>query len=715
MFENFGFAVTKLLKVAENERYSLKHPYVGSEHLLLAILKNESEISNTLKKYHLTYDSFRSELENVVGSATKASPIILYTPLLKRVLENSLEDAIENNNGTVTEQHLILSMLEEGEGIAIRLLLGMDIDLEEIYNLLKKNSKLVHDDSLEILKIGTDLSNEVKIEEKLIGRDQEISMMIETLIRKKKNNPVLVGPAGVGKTAIVEELARRIKLGNVPAILQDKRIITLEMGSLVSGTKYRGEFEERLTKIINELKTHSEIILFIDEIHTMVNAGGAEGAINASDILKPYLARGVLKCIGATTTSEYYEYIAKDKALDRRFELIQIEEPDMEETKHILASVKSEYEKHHDLIITDENINDIVEYADCYLFNKHNPDKSLELLDSVCARMKTKDYKIEVQSSEFLLEELHSKKEMAVKNGDFEEAIRYKKEEQEILSTLELNVIQSKPAICKDDILAVIEMKSRVPVLDNRNKKILALKEYLEKNIFGQKIATENIINRLGEKNEKKPLSMLFVGPTGVGKTEIVKQIHHFLTPKEEMIRLDMSEYNQEIAINKLIGAPSGYVGYNDNYLFRSIKDHPFRVILLDEIEKAHPRVLNLFLQILDEGYVTDSKGEKINFSQTYIFMTSNIKIGNQVGFVNKKNEALEEVLSKELIARLDEVITFDSINENAALEYVNKHLKNKDISANKILEESEYQNYGMRNLRLIIQKYNKTKKEIET
>ena len=390
MFDNYGIEIAGIFKKAEKLRKSLKHPYVGSEHLLLAILERENEVSKKLRLYGLTFDIFKNELINVVGKSNKDTDFILYTPLLKRIIENATNDASENNKGKVTERHLFIAMLEEGEGIAIRIMLSLDLDLDSIYEDLKfslvgnKNSKL------EIMEIGINLNKNVNEGETVIGREEEINLVIESLLRKKKSNPLLIGRAGVGKTAIVEELARRINKKLVPNELLNKTIVMLEMGSLVSGTKYRGEFEERLTKIIKEVIEDQNIILFIDEIHTMLNAGGAEGAINASDILKPYLARGDIKCIGATTTEEYYNSIYKDKALERRFYSIQIEEPDKEKTEHILLGIKEEYEAHHHLKISEENIKDIVELADKYIKNKSNPDKSIDLLDMVCARQKLK-------------------------------------------------------------------------------------------------------------------------------------------------------------------------------------------------------------------------------------------------------------------------------------------------------------------------------------
>ena len=424
MFNNFGFIGSKILKDAEEERKELSHPYVGSEHLLLAILKNSSEIKEHLEDFGLTYKKFKEELINVVGTSKKNIDVNLYTPLLKRILSNALSDAKENNKGIVTESHLLVALLDEGEGIAIRIMIGMDINLDELYDELKVKPQDIKREKLEIMNVGRVLNDKVDEFDEVIGRDKEINHVIEVLLRKKKSNPLLIGPAGVGKTAIVEELARRIKNKEVPIPLLNKKIIDLPMGDLVSGTKYRGEFEERLTKIIKEVIKNKNIILFIDEVHTMVNAGGAEGAINAGDILKPYLARGDLKVIGATTTEEYEKFIAKDKALERRFETILIKEPTLEETKEILKGLKGSYEKHHNIKITNENIEDIVLLASKYLFKKKNPDKTIDLLDSVCAYIKRKNLvKDELIGLEKKLKEYTTKKEKYVLENKFDKAL----------------------------------------------------------------------------------------------------------------------------------------------------------------------------------------------------------------------------------------------------------------------------------------------------
>ena len=708
MFNNYGLEVAILFKKAENFRKELKHPYVGSEHLLLAILNDDNEVSKYLKNYGVTFDKFRTELINVVGSATKDTDLVLYTPLLKRIIENATNDALEQNYKQVSIRHLFLALLEEGEGIAIRLLLGMGIDIDEIYEHFKIS--LVHkkNEKQEILEIGILLNKQVNNDEIIYGREEEISLVIETLLRKKKSNPLLIGKAGVGKTAIVEELARRINKGLVPKNLLNKRIIMLEMGSLVSGTKYRGEFEERLTKIIKELIESRDIILFIDEIHTIINAGGAEGAINASDILKPYLARGEIKVIGATTSDEYYKTIYKDKALDRRFLTIKIEEPNKEKTMAILKKIKNEYERHYQIEITDENIKDMVEFADKYITNKNNPDKTIDLLDMVCSNKKIKELDYENLSKLTKEKQIIAKeKEEFVKNGDFEKASLWKSKEQELSLKISSFLDEKRQILTYQDILEVIAKKANVPILEDKKEVFNKIKNAL-KDIISQDKAISLILKNIWLKLNKmnKPLSLLLVGPSGVGKTETVKKVASSI-PNSKFIRLDMSEYNLDTAINKLIGVSAGYVGYDDGYIFREVIDNPYAIILVDEIEKAHPRVLNLFLQIMDEGFVHDAKGEKINFNNTMIFMTSNVVNEKSVGFTAGKKNNLQEYFTKEFMGRFTDVINYENLSEEVLIDYVKERLENKKIKPEEIIKEANCLEYGMRNLNNLINKYN--------
>ncbi len=708
MFDNYGIEIAQVFKKAEKIRKDLRHPYVGSEHLLLAILSEDNEVTRVLKSYGLNYSTFETELVNIVGKSNKETDFVLYTPLLKRIIAASLEDAKENNGGKVTERHLFLALLEEGEGIAIRIMLSLDIDIDSIYDELKYNLVGNGKEKLTLFEIGNNLNKTVSNTEKTIGREEEISSVIESLLRKKKSNPLLIGKAGVGKTAIVEELARRINKGLVPNELKDKTIVMLEMGSLVSGTKYRGEFEERLTKIIKEVIENKNIILFIDEIHSMINAGGAEGAINAADILKPYLARGDIKCIGATTTEEYYKTIYKDKALERRFYLIEVEEPDAEKTKDILLGIKKEYEEHHHITISKECICDLVELVDKYIKNKSNPDKTIDLLDLICARVKVKNVEyVGLEKINQELETLKKKKEKAVAKHNFDLAMEYKEQETKLYKKIENMTKKTKTSITKKDILEAMEKKLHIPLLENKKETIHKIKKNLEEHIFGQEEALEKIIQNMWWKlqNEDKTLSLLLNGPSGVGKTESVKWVSKSL--KANFIRLDMSEYNLETSVNRLIGVSAGYVGYEDQYIFRSVLEHPYSIILVDEIEKAHPRVLNLFLQILDEGFVTCSKGEKIDFTHTSIFMTSNVVDHESVGFVQNKNQTLNETFSKEFLGRFSDIITFSPLKEEVLKEYTKKNLTNKSVTFETLEKQAECEKYGLRNLKKLISKYN--------
>lgn len=695
MFDKYSLEISKIFKCAEEEMLSLHHPYVGSEHLLLSLLKNSTTISNIAKKYDLTYESFRKELILVVGSSSKKSTYILYTPLLKRIINLSLEEASEKKE-ELNALHLFKALLEEGEGIAIRLLYGMDINLEKLYDELKDNTKK-NNKKLEILNIGKDLMDSTDMDEQVIGRDKEISLIIETLIRKNKNNPLLVGDAGVGKTAIVEELVRRIKRKEVPALIQNKKIISLEMGSLVAGTKYRGEFEEKLNKVIKELENNSDIILFIDEIHTIVNAGGAEGAINASDILKPYLARGKIKIIGATTTNEYNRFILKDKALTRRFELIRVLEPKIPETIDILNKVKKSFEKHYNIKISKDNIKDIVELSNKYILDRNNPDKSLDILDSVCAMKEVDSYTInKIADLRKEKENIIKEKETMVKENDFKKALYFHNKELEIED--KINKINNKSGrITKTDIMNLLLKKYNIPKLDFNN-----LDKYLNKNIIGQEEAIAKIVSLIKSHNSGKPLSLLITGSTGVGKTQTIKLISKYLSIP--LLKLDMSEYNSDISITRLIGSPSGYIGYDDGSLFDKIKMEPFTCILVDEIEKASPKVLNLFLQILDEGIITNAKGEPINFKNTFIFATSNIKGTKKIGFMETKINYNQD-FSKELLARFSDIIEYKDIT----IDDINIYLKMHNITDINI-DNFDYRHQGFRGLDKYIEDIKKAK-----
>lgn len=690
MYNNYNLETSRIFKDAEKIMISLNHGYVGTEHLFLSMLKNSEEIRNLLEKYQIEYDGFLEELLLVVNSETCKKVACIYTPLLKKVIKNAEMHA---KNSYITPLMLLESLLEEGEGIAIRILISMGLDIDKLYDELKLKDKKSNQ-KLEIYNIGKEMSKDLS-DNFVVGREKEIDLITETLLRKNKNNPLLIGDAGVGKSAIVEELARRIKKGDVPNALKNKKIISIEMSSLVAGTKYRGEFEEKLNKIIKEVENNPEIILFIDEIHTLSNAGGAEGAINASDILKPYLARGKIKVIGATTTNEYNKFIAKDKALSRRFDLIKINEPSIDETINILSKIKPSFEHHYNIKISEENIRQIVDLTNKYILDRFNPDKSIDLLDSVCAMKEVKSPKEKnIIILKNKLSNIIEAKEKMVKNNNFEEALNYRKQEIELYEKIEKEKNSSK-RITNNDIKEVMLRKSNIPNMKNNWKD---LKAYLNNEIIGQEEAINEIIASLKSKESDLPVSILLTGSTGVGKTKTVKEIATYL--KMPLVRLDLSEYNEPVSINRLIGSSAGYVGYDDENIFDRIRMYPNSIVLLDELEKANSNVINLFLQVLDEGFITNAKGEKIDFKNTYIFMTSNAEINNKIGFMKGKSN-YQNSFSKEFLGRITCIVNYKNVTE----DMVKKYLSKKGIKNSLILKEFDYENQGFRGLDKYIKK----------
>lgn len=739
MFSNFDEESRKILVLAKKEMMELKHPYVGSEHLLLAILHSSNTISERLRKLGLTYDKFKQEIINIIGIGTNDKEVFLYTPLLKRVIENAIIDSKENNNNEVTINHLFSSLLEEGEGVAIRIMLGMNINLENLYNefaykLLVPKTK--NGKKLLLEELGVDLTLRARNKEldPVIGREKEVERVIEILSRRTKNNPLLIGPAGVGKTAIVEQLAYLISISDVPLSLRNKRIISLDMATTVAGTKYRGEFEERIKKILKEIEDNDDIILFIDEIHTIVGAGGAEGAIDASNIFKPALARGKIKVIGATTTEEYKKFIEEDKALSRRFQTVMIDVPNKENVHNILMGLKPVYESFHSVSISSNIINLIIDLSEKYIHNRNQPDKAIDIMDEVCAYVSLKENK-SVKKYNGLNKELQSVKTLkdkCITENDFKTALLYREQETGItdkINNLELNIKKTKMKnVTKDDVAYVLNMKTGIPIYEllNDNIKIIKGIEHTIKNkIVGQDKAVKEVIDiikkvKLGFKDDNKCYSLLFCGPSGVGKTELATLFGKVMVDNN-VIRLDMSEYSDASAVSKIVGSAPGYVGYSDNKnVLEEVRSKPFSVIILDELEKASNQVLNLFYQILDNGKIKNSKGEYVFFDNTVIIMTSNIGYDeDSIGF-NKQDiheSKITDNFSIPFINRVDSIIYFNTLTEDNIRTIINNKIvilkdkyKNKGVKVkitHNVVDEmivlSNYTSYGARKIDKIL------------
>ena len=727
MFGQFTEETRKILINAKEEMMELRHPYVGSEHLLLAILKSKNNVSKKLKQYNLDYDKFKNKIIEVLGIGTKQSEWFLYTPMLKRIMENAMLDCKEKNS-EVTIESLFSSVLEEGEGVAIRILLNLNIDLDKLYNEFSYKIFKPKKKKLLLEELGTDLTSKADELDPVIGRDNEIKRMIEILSRRTKNNPLLIGEAGVGKTAIVEELSRMIANGDVPNNLKTKRIISLDMATLVAGTKYRGEFEERVRKILKEVEENDDIILFIDEIHTLVGAGGAEGAIDASNIFKPALSRNKLRCIGATTISEYKKFIENDKALERRFQKINVEIPNKEVVKQILLKLKPIYENYHHVTINDDIINKIIELSDKYVFDRNQPDKSIDILDEVCAKSSLKESKElkEYNKLNKQLQNLINNKNEAVSNNDFKKATSYKEQEfilMDKINNLELTLCnKNKNEVTIEEVANVINSKTKIPVYEILSQNDINKINDDLKIIIGQDKAIKEVSNiakkiKLGYKDDKC-YSLLFAGPSGVGKTELAKLFGNSLVG-DNVIRLDMSEFSEPHSVSKFVGAPPGYIGYSDNKtILEEIKNKPFSVLILDEIERANQAIINLLFQILDNGKIKDSKGVDVYFNNVIVIMTSNIGFDEiNVGF-NKNNDdltKLKEYFSIPFINRVDKIISFNRLSEdnikkiidmkinNLVKKYKNIKIKIDDNVIDEIVKLSNYYEFGARKIDKII------------
>ena len=740
MFGNFSEEAQNILVKAKLEMLELKHPYIGTEHLVLSMLSNSKKIKEKLSSYHLDYEIFKKEIIKVLGIGEENNSLFLYTPLLKKIINSAILDSKDNNDGVVTTEHLFSSLLEEGEGVAIRIFLSMGIDINAMYaefaTSLVKKVKPKKNRKLLIEELGINLNEKAKnnLTDPVIDRDKEIERVLEILCRRTKNNPILIGNAGVGKTAIVEELAKRIVKNEVPDYLKNKKIISLDMATTVAGTKYRGEFEERMKKILNEIETNDDIILFIDEIHTLVGAGGAEGAIDASNILKPALARGHLRCIGATTVEEYKKFIEKDKALERRFQKVNIEEPSYEKTLEILTKLKPIYEKFHKVILQPELLEDIVKLSAKYIYDRSEPDKSIDIMDEVCSRVSIKETKIdkEITSLELEIDKLDKLKNSYIIENNIDKAYTYRKKEivlQEKLNNLMLNINRNNKIVTIKDVANVIHTKTQIPVyeiLKDDAKVVKNIEKQLRDSIVGQDEAIKNLIDitkriKFGYKSDNKCISFLFVGPSGTGKTALSKIYANLLVGGKNLIRLDMSEYADVTSVNKIVGSAPGYVGYDDNKnILDEIRNKPYSVILLDEIEKAHPQVINLFYQILDDGLIKDSKGNTIKFNNNIIIMTSNIGYEkNNVGFNNKAESTVLNELKNELslpfVNRIDNIILFNHLTEEnirniiknkinvLKKKYANVTIKIGKNAVNEIVELSNYYDFGARKVDKII------------
>lgn len=740
MIGNFNDEAQTVLINAKNEMIELGHPYIGTEHLLLAILNSDTNISSRLNGYGLMYNNFKDELCKIVGTTDKKNEVFLYTPLLRKVIQNAIIDSKENNDGEVTIEHLFFSMLEEGEGIAIRIIIGMGIDIEKLYDdfsySLIKKSKSNKKKKLLIYDLGIDLTNMAKTDglDPVIGRGKEVKRVMEILCRRTKNNPILIGDAGVGKTAIVEELSRLIANDDVPRSLLNKKIISLDMATMVAGTKYRGEFEERMKKVIKEIEDNNDIILFIDEIHTLVGAGGAEGAIDASNILKPALARGKIRCIGATTTEEYKKFIEKDSALERRFQKVYINEPSVSETKNILMKIKGIYEEYHNVFIDEKIIDSIINLSEKYIFDRNRPDKEIDILDEVSSSVGLKGSFLdnEIKDIKKQLNKLSKDKNSFIIDNNIVKAYDLRKKETELMSLLnnfELSSKNDKNIVTESDVASVISNRCGIPVYEivsDSLKDIDSIKDKLLNTIIGQ----ESVINYLMDITKRirygyndKCYSILFVGPSGVGKSILAKEYAKVLVGEDNFIRLDMSEYSDSTSINKILGSSPGYVGYDDNKnILEEIRNKPNSVLLLDEIDKAHPSVINLFYQILEEGKIKNSKGRIVRFNNVIIIMTSNIGFEkSSIGFNKISNNniysSLKNYFSTAFINRLDNVLIFNRLDRNNIITIIDKRLKEvrnrysdiniklSDNISNEIMNKCNFFDFGARRIDKIISK----------
>lgn len=724
--------LNKLTQQARRESYSLNHDYIGTEHLLLALMKTGSVATKALEAAGANYDLLRQVVINNIGKGQAMRPATEYSKKVRQILELARLNANKYGQASAGEEDVLFAILEDDDSLTNIMFLLSGVEKEVVRRNLKDllqdqapQAGSSKDLSENVSNYARDLNEEAETGkiDPVIGRDDEIERVIQILMRRTKNNPILIGEPGVGKTAISEGLAQRIVEGEVPKIIEDKTILSLDLASMIAGTKYRGDFEERLKKLFDELATRDDIILFIDEFHMVLGAGAAEGSMDAANILKPILAKGDIQIIGATTIEEYRKYIEKDSALTRRMQPIQVEEPSLSDTRKIIYGVKDKYESHHGVEITDEAINAAVELTDRYINDRFLPDKAIDVIDEAMSKVRIKAYQEEETESnpEEKINELVSEKEQAVKDQDFEKAAELRDRINQARFEIEAEIEKKnkdKPNlfIDFDDIAGIVASWSKVPVTkltEDEKEKYANLDEDLEGTVIGQEDAIKSVAHaikraRVGLKDPSKPIgSFIFVGPTGVGKTYLAKSLaENIFGSEEHLIRMDMSEYMEKFAVSRLVGSPPGYVGYEEGgQLTEQVRNHPYSVVLFDEIEKAHPDIFNLLLQILDDGRLTDGQGRTVDFKNTIIIMTSNIgvsslnekqAIGFETGDPEEKNaDRTREIIEREVknafapefLNRLDEVIMFNPLSEEnieeitkLMLEKTRERLNNIDI-----------------------------------
>lgn len=773
MFNRFTERARKVILLAKEEAKRFNHDYIGTEHILLGLIREGEGVAATvLNKLGLSLEKIRFEVEKLVqvGPSTVVSGDIPFTPTAKKVIELAAEEARSLGHNYIGTEHLLLGLLREGESIAAQVLLNLELDLNkvrnEVINLLgyggsqgQGHAPSGKTKTPALDAFGRDLTalaRENKLDP-VIGRQNEIERVIQILARRTKNNPVLLGEAGVGKTAIVEGLAQKIVKGDIPEVLKDKRVIILDLAMMVAGTKYRGQFEERIKAVMEEIRRSENIIIFIDELHTLVGAGSAEGAIDASNILKPALSRGEIQCIGATTLDEYRKYIEKDAALERRFQTIMVDPPSVKDTIEILKGLRDKYEAHHRVKILDEALEAAVKLSDRYIAGRFLPDKAIDIIDEAGsrARLFTTTTPANLKEIEEKVETLRKEKESAIKAQDFEKAAIFRDQEREARTELEQAKADWKktkselqPKVTAEDITTIVSKWTGVPLSrleEKEQEKLLKMEEGLHGRVIGQDEAIKAIANavrrsRAGIKDPKRPIgSFIFLGPTGVGKTLLARALAEFLFGDENaLVQLDMSEYMEKFNVSRLVGAPPGYVGYEEGgQLTEKIRRRPYSVVLLDEIEKAHPDVFNILLQVLEDGRLTDSFGRKVDFRNTVLIMTSNLgadmlKKHGSLGFKSHsesvtyesiKTKLLDEVkatFKPEFLNRIDETIVFRPLSKedlakivDLELAQVYSRLSEQEITIELSKESKEFliekgfdPVFGARPLKRTIQRY---------